>query len=182
MFPFLVNTDNFEYPLSGDVTQDISPAFISAMKGVPEIEWEIVTSVASYGDQLGALTDAVLELARAAGVEGEKLSKLQEIADGVEAAKKRAKGALKARAEASLRRLEQVDPEAHKKLTGGELCCLSPGNEPRSAPSPEAGQDALAFGRGGMVRASTHPTFAGSALWISDLPPQHVTALNIKIL
>ncbi len=62
MFPFSVN-NTFEYPFSGEVAQTISPAFFAAQQGVPEIERAIVQDVASYGDQLGALTKAVLALA-----------------------------------------------------------------------------------------------------------------------
>ena len=49
------------FPLSGDVTQDILPAF-TGMKGVPEYEHAIATQVWSYGAQLGALTDVLIEV------------------------------------------------------------------------------------------------------------------------
>ncbi|MDJ0628388.1 MAG: hypothetical protein QNJ44_09030 [Rhodobacter sp.] len=120
MFPFLVNTNNYEFPLSGDVTQDISPSFFAAMEGVPEIEREVVTKVASYGDQLGALTDAVLVLAEKCGVKGKEVDEVKRIAREVADAKARVTGALRNRAETSLRRLKAADPEAHRSLTGAQ--------------------------------------------------------------
>ncbi|MEL6207027.1 MAG: hypothetical protein AAFR47_17175 [Pseudomonadota bacterium] len=114
MFPFLVN--NFEYPLSGDVIQDISP-FFSMQQGVPEIEQEIVRHVASYGDQLGALTDAVLVLAKACKVDGEEIAEVQRIAKEVEDAKVRMKGVLKTRAAAALARLKEADEGGWEDLT-----------------------------------------------------------------
>ncbi|MGH3771089.1 MAG: hypothetical protein ACRDRW_06805 [Pseudonocardiaceae bacterium] len=51
-------------PLSGDVTQDISPSFglvniNNTSSGDPELEKRIITQVASYGRQLGKLVEAV---------------------------------------------------------------------------------------------------------------------------
>lgn len=56
-------------PLSGNVTQDISPSIglvnINATQsGDPELERRIITQVASYGRQLGWLLEAVDVLAR----------------------------------------------------------------------------------------------------------------------
>ena len=62
MFPF-VYSPTYEYPLSGDVVQGISPNFFFEMEGIPEVEYEVTTTVASYGKQLGKLTEAVLALA-----------------------------------------------------------------------------------------------------------------------
>ena len=118
MFPFLVNAPTIEYPLSGDVTQDISPRFFAAQHGIPEIEREVVQSVASYGDQLGALTEAVLALATAAGVEGDAIAEVERIAAEVADAKARVTKGLRARAEMVLKRLEKVDPEGFRKVTG----------------------------------------------------------------
>ena len=117
MFPFLVNAPTIEYPLSGNVVQEISPAFFAGMEGVPEIEHEVVTRVASYGAQIGALTDAVLVLAKACGVKGEEIKEVERLAAEVTAAKDRVKDALRGRAEASLRRLKQVDPEGFGRMT-----------------------------------------------------------------
>lgn len=115
MIPWFYN--NVEYPLSGNVTQDISPSLISGMKGVPEIEHEVVTKVASYGDQLGALMNVVIALAEKHGVYEDSqpdLDKLKMISEGVEAAKIRVKEGLHERAEKALKLLKDVDPAAHK--------------------------------------------------------------------
>lgn len=111
MFPFLFNSPIIEYPLSGDVVQDISPSFIAQMKGVPEVEWEVVTEVASYGKQLGKLTEAVLALASVAGADGAEIDAVKALAGEVEAAKERAKAQVRARAEQALADLRKVDPE-----------------------------------------------------------------------
>ncbi|MEM6464551.1 MAG: hypothetical protein AAF724_21840 [Pseudomonadota bacterium] len=116
MFPFLYTTNNIEYPLSGDVTQDISSAFISTMKGVPAVEKEVVTRVASYGDQLGTLTDAVLAIAHAKGVRGKEIRKLSRIADAVEDVKEDFKAELRTRAEVALEQLKKADPETYRKV------------------------------------------------------------------
>lgn len=107
MFPFIFSP-TYEYPLSGDITQGISPVF-GDIEGIPEVEHEVITSVASYGKQLGKLTEAVLAIAEAAGVKGEEIDAVREIADGVEAAKGRAAEAVRARAEAVRERAEKLD-------------------------------------------------------------------------
>lgn len=114
MFP-VQWSPTWNFPLSGDVRQDIDPIFGLEIKGVPEIEREVVTSVASYGKQLGKITEALLVLAKATKTD---LPEIAELAEEVEAAKLRAKDALRARAEEALARLEAVDPEGHARLLG----------------------------------------------------------------
>ncbi|MEM6711817.1 MAG: hypothetical protein AAF590_05990 [Pseudomonadota bacterium] len=114
MFPFLSNTNNFEYPLSGDVNQDISTSFFAAMKGIPEIEKEAVSKVASYGDQLGALTAVVLQLVEKSKLESAKVDELKTISDEIKKVKDAHKKALKIHAETALRRLKKADPDAYK--------------------------------------------------------------------
>ena len=97
MFPFTY-APTFQYPLSGSVTQSIAPRFVD-IAGIPEVEWEVITSEASYGKQLGKLTDAVLALVDKTGLEGPEVDALREIAAGVEAAKGRALIAVRERAE-----------------------------------------------------------------------------------
>ena len=92
-------------------------------------------------------TIRVLALAKAAGVKGDEIAEVQRLADAVKAAKVRIKGALKTRAEASLRRLEKVDPEGLEQVMrdqGGVVwegaCLTSPWGEAASTPggSPES--------------------------------------------
>lgn len=108
MFPF-VYAPTYEYPLSGDVTQGISPSFGQEIEGIPEVEYEVITTVASYGTQLGKLTDAVLALAEKIDLDGPEVTALQEIADGVEEAKHRAREAVKTRAEKMAVRAARID-------------------------------------------------------------------------
>ena len=111
MFPFFY-APTFEYPLSGDVTQGIAPSLSVDLQGIPEVEHEVITSVASYGAQLGKLTEAVLLLAEKAGVEGDEIAAVRKIADGVEAAKARAAEAARERAERATARADKLDQMA----------------------------------------------------------------------
>lgn len=108
VFPF-VYAPTYEYPLSGDVSQRIAPDFGLDIEGIPEVEHEVVTTVASFGKQLGKLTDAVLALAdKAQMLDAEEIVELKKIADGVEAAKSRAKEAAEARAERMRNRADKL--------------------------------------------------------------------------
>lgn len=107
MFP-IVYSPTFEYPLSGDVVQGITPSFTWDIEGIPEVEYEVCTSVASYGKQLGKLTEAVLALADKAGLKGKEIDAVREIAEGVKAAKLRARDAAAARAERANERAKKL--------------------------------------------------------------------------
>ena len=117
MFPFMINSPIIEYPLSGNVTQDISPHFRKDIKGVPEIEHEVITGVASYGKQLGKLTEAVLALAALHEDDPDKhpqeLKKLAELARDVEGAKAKALEAVKARVKTAMDDWERLDPDGY---------------------------------------------------------------------
>jgi hypothetical protein len=76
MFPFTYSP-TYEYPLSGDVVQDIETSWFARMKGVPEVEYEIITEVWSYGEQLGCLTDVLLEVVDEMGLESPAVTKLR---------------------------------------------------------------------------------------------------------
>ena len=80
MFPFTY-APTFEYPLSGNVLQSIAPDFGLEIEGIPEVEHEVITTVASYGTQLGKLTDAVLELAEKVGLDSAAITEVREIAE-----------------------------------------------------------------------------------------------------
>jgi hypothetical protein len=107
MFPFLF-APNIHWPLSGNVVQDIAPSFNQELAGIPEVEYEVLTSVASYGTQLGILTDAVLALAAASGVEGEEIAAVATLKGDVEAAKGRALEAVRARAARAQAQVERL--------------------------------------------------------------------------
>lgn len=107
MFPF-VYAPTYEYPLSGNVTQGISPTFAGEIAGLPEVEYEVITSVASYGTQLGKLSDAVLALAEHIGLDNTEIATLRQISDDVQDAKKRARDAVQARADALAERADRL--------------------------------------------------------------------------
>ncbi|MDJ0929870.1 hypothetical protein [Breoghania sp.] len=79
MFPFFWPTE-VKFPRAGGNFQNISPTsgwFSTTVnyKGSPEIENRVAEEVASNGKQLGAITEALLELANEK--KGEKLERLR---------------------------------------------------------------------------------------------------------
>jgi hypothetical protein len=78
----------------------------------PEAEREIVGRF-SYGRQLGRLTDAVVALAEASGLDSDpKVQPLVEMAGQIEAMKERAKQHRRARLLDELKALKRADPQA----------------------------------------------------------------------
>ena len=58
--PFDIWSPTFHAPFSGDVTQEITPRFLSPeIKGSPGIEHRVQTEVASFGKQLGKVLEAL---------------------------------------------------------------------------------------------------------------------------
>lgn len=111
----------FYAPLSGSVSQDISPVLYC---GNPEIEAEIIREKASFGRQLGIISEAVAALADrldaledpdAPGMRasldkaGKRIDKLRTLVSDVDIIKTRNKAALRREAERALERLRQVD-------------------------------------------------------------------------
>jgi hypothetical protein len=109
-FPF-----TFNFP-SGDVdlANWFSPRIDVSYAGNPAVERDVVENVASFGDQLGTLIDAVLELAGDA--KGEKLKDLRNLQEEVDAVKSRHKRDVKRAAEAAIDRLARLDENALKAL------------------------------------------------------------------
>jgi hypothetical protein len=113
----------FRLPLSGDVNQRItapwfSPSLTVNYAGDPVIEDRVVTEVASYGRQLGWLTEIAVALAKKQSVPEETLRQVEEAANKIEAIKKEVRGASLDAAIAALNRLKSEDPEAYAKLMG----------------------------------------------------------------
>ncbi|TCK04268.1 hypothetical protein [Marinobacterium mangrovicola] len=111
----------FNSPLSGDVDQSIapvtqwfSPQVDVTLAGNPKLESLITRRVASYGSQLGTLTDAVLELVE--GKDSEPAQKLRELAAKIEEEKQhlllKSLGDLKT----ALNALKQNNPEVFDQL------------------------------------------------------------------
>ena len=108
-------------PLSGDVNQDIapltnwfSPQVALNFAGDRRVERDVVAEVASYGRQLGILTDAVLAVA---GENNEPaVTRLRQTRDAVEVVKARHQRSALRRAEEALAHLRHADPESFKTL------------------------------------------------------------------
>ena len=111
----------FKGPFSGDVTQDIapitswlSPQFEFNFAGNRRIEAEVVADVASYGKQLGILSEAVLELAD--GKKGVAVDRLKKLTDQIEEVKHQHKDRLEQKVKSELDQLKQQDPKTLKRL------------------------------------------------------------------
>ncbi|MCC5811759.1 MAG: hypothetical protein JJU06_15415 [Ectothiorhodospiraceae bacterium] len=119
MFPWL--SAFYRWPLSGDVQQDIapltnlfSPQLAVSFAGNPDIEREVVSQVASYGRQLGILTDAVL--AMAADSCDPAVERLRETRDAVEDVKARHRTAAIKSSRQAMDHLRRTDEEAFREL------------------------------------------------------------------
>lgn len=111
----------FKSPFSGDVTQDIAPntswlcpQFEINFAGNHRVESEVVADVASYGTQLGALSEAVMELAN--GEKGEAVDRLKTLMDQIEEIKDRHEVGLEKKIKAELDQLKKRDPKTLKRL------------------------------------------------------------------
>lgn len=111
----------FRLPLSGDVNQRItapwfSPAVTVNYAGDPVIEDRVVTEVASYGRQIGWLSEIALALAKNKPLPEETLRRLEKAAAEIAAIKKDVQRTTVDTANAALDRLERDDPAAYQKL------------------------------------------------------------------
>jgi hypothetical protein len=126
MFPwFWLWAPRFNYPWSGSVAQEISPDttwFFGAIKpqaGIGEVEKEIF-DVASYGKQLGLITEVLLSLASADAIDSakaaESLRRLKEIHAEIEKVKAENSHRLAEATIAMLRKLRARDRDAFRRL------------------------------------------------------------------
>ena len=105
--PFDIWSPIIRAPFSGDVTQEITPRFLSPdIKGSPAIEERVQREVASYGKQLGKVLEALQALSEATGTD---LPEIDGLVAEIETVKAGAKEGLRAEAEAALARLKAVD-------------------------------------------------------------------------
>ena len=112
--PFDLWTTIIRAPFSGDVTQEITPRFLSPdIKGSPAIEERVQREVASYGKQLGKVLEALQVLAAKAELE---LPEIDALVTEVEAVKGDAKEALRKDAEDALARLKAVDEDGWREV------------------------------------------------------------------
>ena len=111
----------FRGPLSGDVAQHIiaswfSPSVTVNYAGDPAVEDRVVTEVASYGKQLGWLTEIVIALARKQGIPEETLGRLEKAAKDIAAIKEQVGVSAIEAANDALDRLERHDRAQYDNL------------------------------------------------------------------
>ena len=111
----------FRLPLSGDVNQRItapwfSPAITVNYAGNAAIEDRVVTEVASYGKQIGWLTDVALALAKKQEPPAKTVRRLETAAHRIAAIKKELKRSSYEVVAEGLDQLERDDPESYRSL------------------------------------------------------------------
>jgi hypothetical protein len=111
----------FRFALSGDVTQRIAapwfaPSLTVNYAGDAAVENRVVTEVASYGRQIGWLTEIALGLARNETPPADTMLCLTEAAAEIATIKRSLRGSPLDAAGAALDRLEREDPEVYGKL------------------------------------------------------------------
>jgi len=111
----------FRGPWSGDVAQRItapwfSPSITVNYAGDPAVEDRVVTEVASYGKQLGWLTEIAIALARTQPVPAETLVRLEKAAKDIAAIKEQVGASAVEAANDALDRLERHDPAQYDNL------------------------------------------------------------------
>jgi hypothetical protein len=126
MFPWLwFWSPTLHLPFSGSVAQQIEPdtqwffAGIPAQAGNGQIEKKAF-EVASYGSQLGWITEVLLAQASPGSVDAAQaagaLRKLEQAHAQIEVVKKQSRAELAEAASAALARLQQADPAAYERL------------------------------------------------------------------
>ncbi len=109
-FPFTFNFPSGDVDLGGIFSPNISVSYA----GNPAIERDVVENVASFGKQLGVVSEALLEIAE--GHPGEKVGRLKKMVADIEEVKERRKRDVKRDAEAAIERLAKLDEPALKAL------------------------------------------------------------------
>ena len=114
MWPFsLFAPGNFTQPILPDWSfQRVNVNYA----GNPEIERDVVEKVASFGKQLGIMTDAVLALADGKPKDDKAIARLKEIAAKIEALKNQNKASLADQARGAMQRLEKAEPAAARQI------------------------------------------------------------------
>ena len=84
--------------------------------GNAEIEKDVVEKVASFGKQLGIITDAVLALADGKPKDDKAIMRLKEIAAKIEDVKNRNKASLADQARGAMQRLEKAEPATARRI------------------------------------------------------------------
>jgi hypothetical protein len=121
-FPFTWPYSFFQAPKTLD--QPINPGWfdvnINNYAGTPQIERDVVEKVASFGKQLGILTDAVLELAGSKPrADNSAVTRLRDIAEKIEALKELNKSSLESEARDAMARLARLEPAMARSIAAG---------------------------------------------------------------
>ncbi|WP_157088335.1 hypothetical protein [Bradyrhizobium jicamae] len=111
----------FRAPLSGDVAQRIitswfSPSLTVNYAGDPAVEDRVVAEVASFGKQLGWLTEIAIALARTQPVPAETLGRLEKAARDIAVIKEQVGVSAVGAANDALDRLERHDRAQYDNL------------------------------------------------------------------
>ena len=107
------------FPSLTDLMQNISTNWFSPtveynFAGNRAIEADIVSNVASYGRQLGVLTEAVLEIAKSD--KGPAMIRLKELADTIKTRKEERQASLEEELRRKLDNLEKSEPDTLRRL------------------------------------------------------------------
>ena len=118
-FPFTWPYSFFQAPRTLD--QSINPGWfdvnINNFAGNPQIEKDVVEKVASFGKQLGIITEAVLELAGSKPrPDNSAVTRLRDIADKIEALKDLNKASLESEARSAMARLARLEPATARSI------------------------------------------------------------------
>ena len=114
-----MSTQPFMWPFNlfapGNLNQPILPGWSFGnvslnYAGNAEIEKDVVEKVASFGKQLGIITDAVLALADGKPTEDKAIARLRDIATKIEQLKNQNKASLADQARGAMQRLEKAEP------------------------------------------------------------------------
>ena len=111
----------FRAPLSGNVAQRITAPWFSPSPtvnyaGDAAVEDRVVTEVASYGKQLGWLTEIVIASAKGQPLPTETLARLEKAAREIEAIKEQSRASAIEAANNALDRLERDNPAQYNEL------------------------------------------------------------------
>jgi hypothetical protein len=111
----------FNIPAPANLTQSILPDWSLQhitvnYQGNPAIEKDVAAKVASYGKQLGIITEAVLALADGAPDKTKRLDRLRDIAKKVEKIKEEHRGDLATSARRAMDSLAEVDEAAVQRI------------------------------------------------------------------
>ncbi len=120
-----MSTQSYMWPFSmfapNNLAQSILPGWFSNVSvnyaGNADIEKKIVEDIASYGKQLGIITDAVLVLAQDPPPPGEDpIDRLRKIATEVRELKEKHQRSLSKEASEAMARLEQNEPREAQRI------------------------------------------------------------------